>query len=225
MRSRQRLDGWPEPAGDQAAAEHVDHRLIDQDHGHASVALDDVDDLEAGDVDTELGGEREHLGGGAGAVGNGDPDLGHVLGVDHAGGQVRAGLTGRVQPIEQGLAVVGVDDAADVGSGPSISSSSASRMAGRFSAQMSSQIAGLPARDPGHVAEATGGEAQQCGVLLGTVAGETHQGRRGEVRHVADDGDQVVVTFGVDRHDLGAERSDDARDGGERGVVGVAHRA
>ena len=58
----------------------------------------------------------------------------------------------------------------------------------------------LPARHTGHVAETTGGEAEQRGVLLGTRAGETHQGRRGEMWHVADDGDQMVVTFGVDRH-------------------------
>ena len=90
----------------------------------------------------------------------------------------------------------------------------------RFSAQMSSQIAGMTGGDAGHVAEAAGGEAQQRGVLLGAVAGQAHQRRRGEVRHVADDGDDLVVAIGGQGDDIGAELGDDRGDRGERAVGG-----
>ena len=79
-------------------------------------------------------------------------------------------------------------------------------MASRFWSQMSSQMSGMAAGDAGHVAEPAGGEAQQGGVLVGPVGGESHQARRGEVRHVADDGDHLVVALRRHRHHLGAER-------------------
>ena len=68
----------------------------------------------------------------------------------------------------------------------------------------------MAAGDAGHVAEPAGGQAQQRGVLLGPVGGDAHQARRREVRHVADDGDHLVVALGRHRHDLGAELGDDA---------------
>ena len=72
----------------------------------------------------------------------------------------------------------------------------------------------MAAGDAGHVAEAAGGQAQQRGVLLGAVGGQAHQRRRGEVRHVADDGDELVVAVGRQRDDLGAELGDDRGDHG-----------
>ena len=51
----------------------------------ALVALGGVDHLEVGDVHAELGGQREHLGRGAGAVGDGDAHLGQVLGLQRRG--------------------------------------------------------------------------------------------------------------------------------------------
>jgi hypothetical protein len=77
---------------------------------------------------------------------------------------------------------------------------------------------GMSAGDAGHVTEAAGGEAQQGGVLVGAVGGESHQARRGEVRHVTDDGDHLIVAFGRHRHHLGAECRDGRGDGGDGGV-------
>ena len=85
-------------------------------------------------------------------------------------------------------------------------------------------MSGLTAGDAGHVAEPAGGEAQQGGVLLGAVGGDAHQARRREVRHVADDGDHLVVAVGRHGDDLGAELGDDLGDGGERGVGRAGRR-
>ena len=84
---------------------------------------------------------------------------------------------------------------------------------------------GVPAGDAGHVAEPAGGQAQQGGVLLGAVGGDAHQAGGGQVGHVADDGDHLVVAVRRHRHDLGAELGDDAGDVGERHVVGAGDRA
>ena len=75
-------------------------------------------------------------------------------------------------------------------------------MAVRFSAQMSSQIAG-----------------QKRSVFLGAFACQTHQRRRGEVGHVADHGDQLIVSFGAQRDDFGTERCDHRGHLGEHRVV------
>ena len=107
---------------------------------------------------------------------------------------------------------------------PSISSSRAPTIAIRFSAADVEPDPRLAARHPGHVAKAAGRESQQRGVFLGSVAGHAHQRRRGEVRHVADDGDELVVPLRCQRHHVGAERRDDAVDPGEDGVVAVLER-
>ena len=72
--------------------------------------------------------------------------------------------------------------------------------------------------DAGHVAEAAGREAQQRRVLLGAFARQTHQRRRREVRHVADDRHHLVVTVGRQRDHLGTQVVDDGSDRRERGV-------
>ena len=95
-------------------------------------------------------------------------------------------------------------------------------MAGRFSAQMSSQIAGWPGRDAGHVAKPAGGQPEQRRMLLGTVAGQAHQRRRGEVRHMTDDRDDLVVAIGGQGDDVGTELGDDRCDLAERAVGGGA---
>ena len=96
--SRQRLHGRPETACDQSTPEELDHRPVDEHDGDTAVALGDVDDLEVGDVDAEFRGEREHLGGGAGAVRNRDPYLGELVGVDDSGRQVAAGVARASEP-------------------------------------------------------------------------------------------------------------------------------
>jgi hypothetical protein len=68
---------------------------------------------------------------------------------------------------------------------------------------------GTPARHPGHVTEAAGGETQERSVFLGPLAGEAHQRRRRQVRDVADHGDQLVVALRRQCNDLGAERPGD----------------
>ena len=84
--------------------------------------------------------------------------------------------------------------------------------------------AGMTGGDPGHVAEAAGREPQQRPVLLGSLVGEVHQRRRGEVRHVRHHRDERVVALGRQRDDVGAERGHDGSDGRERGVVGRGRR-
>ena len=54
----------------------------------------------------------------------------------------------------------------------------------------------MAAGDAGHVAESAGGQPQQGGMLGCPVGGEAHQARRGEMWHVADDGDHLVVAIG-----------------------------
>ena len=52
----------------------------------------------------------------------------------------------------------------------------------------------------------------------------THQCGCGEMRNVAHDGHDTVVTIGVERHHFGAERTDDPHHLGERRVVTVLYR-
>ena len=77
--------------------------------------------------------------------------------------------------------------------------------------------AGLPRRDPGHVAEPAGGQPQQRRVLLGGAVGQVHQRGRGQVRDVGDHGHQRVVLLRGQRHHLGPE----ARHHGLQPGVGV----
>ena len=106
-------------------------------------ALERVDDLEAGDVDAELGGQREHLGGGAGTVGDRDADLAPAPRVGDAAGQVGAGLAGPLQPVVS-PARSSAPTTSRISVSPAMRPSSAETMAGRFSAQMSSQMSGWP---------------------------------------------------------------------------------
>ena len=79
-----------------------------------SVALGRVVHLEVGDVDAELGGQREDLGGGAGAVGDRDAHLGQVGGSgDTATAGWPAPARARVEHAEQRVAVAVTDDVAD----------------------------------------------------------------------------------------------------------------
>ena len=79
------------------------------------VALGRVVHLEVGDVDAELGGQREDLGGGAGAVRDRDADLGQV---GRRGPRATAGWRGPAgrgsSTAEQRVAVAPADDVADV---------------------------------------------------------------------------------------------------------------
>ena len=109
----------------------------------AGVALGHVDDLEAGDVDAELGGQGEDLCRGAGAVRDRDPHLGQLLGMRGMDRQVGPCLTGPLEAVVELGASVVADDLAE-SSSRSIRPSRADTMAGRFSAQMSSQISGWP---------------------------------------------------------------------------------
>ncbi len=70
---------------------------------------------------------------------------------------------------------------------------------------------GLPGRDPGHVAEPAGGQAQQRAVGLGPVSGRVHEGRRDQVGHVGHHCDQPVVVGRRQGDDVGTELGDDAR--------------
>ena len=70
--------------------------------------------------------------------------------------------------------------------------------------------AGMPGGDPGHVAEAAGGQPQQRAVLLGPRAGRVHQRRGDQVRDVGDHGDQAVVVLGGEDEDVCAQAHHDA---------------
>ena len=63
--------------------------------------------------------------------------------------------------------------------------------------------------DAGHVAEATGGQAQQRAVLFGAVGRRIHQRGRDEMRHVRHDGHQPVVVGGRKDEDVGPQAGHD----------------
>ena len=118
---------------------------VDEHHGDAAVALDHVDHLEAGDVDAELGGQREHLGGGArcGRESGCGPRPAPRGALTRLGRLVRASRGPREPVVQRARGRRGRRRRGSLAS-PSISSSSAARIAGRFSAQMSSQMPGWP---------------------------------------------------------------------------------
>ena len=166
------------------------------------------DDLEVGDVDAELGGQREHLGGGAGAVGDGDAHLGQVLGAaGDPAGQVDPGVAGRgsstaeqrvpvvaghdvaapaaepvdeaVERVDDGVAVLGADVGPD----------------GRVARRRCGSCPGSRRR-PGAAGRRAPRPARRPGVI--SVAAV----RWGTWRH---DGHQRVVAVGREGDDLGAE--------------------
>ena len=89
---------------------------------------------------------------------------------------------------------------------------------------MSGQMPGMAGRDPGHVAEAAGGQPQQGAVLLGAVGGRVHEGGRHQVRHVGHHGDQAVVVGRREDEHVGAQAHDDALQSVERLEVGGRRR-
>ena len=97
-------------------------------------------------------------------------------------------------------------------------------MAAAFSAQMSGQMPGMPGGDPGHVAEAAGGQAQQRAVLLGAVGRGVHQRGRHEVRHVRHHGDEAVVVGRREDEHVGAQAHHDALEPVEGLQVGGRRR-
>ena len=140
---------------------------VHHEHQHPAVALDAVGDLEVDDVDAEVAGQGGDLGQHPGAVGHRDPDLGQLLRARGAFAEGPPGRGGPVEDLEQRGAVAVGHPVAHRGRASSMSRSRASTMAAALSAQMSGQMRGLAGGDPGHVAEAAGGQPQQGGVLLG----------------------------------------------------------
>ena len=206
-RSRQRLHGGTEAASEQPTAEQLDHGLIDEHDGDATGALGDVDDFEAGDVDAEFGGQREHLGcrtrpGRESGCGPRRVRRDARRGSAGSRGPARAAVRRACSASRSSASMM-----SRISPSPSISWSSTPTIAGAVLRADVEPDAGAPTRDPGHVAEAAGGESQQRGVFLGAVAGEPHQRRRGEVRDVADHGDELIVTLRGQRNDFGTERS------------------
>jgi hypothetical protein len=61
-------------------------------------------------------------------------------------------------------------------------------------------------------------------VLFGAVAGQSHQRRRGEVRHVTDHSDDLVMPLGRQCNHIGAEFGDDRRNLAEGAVCGGCRR-
>ena len=160
-----------------------------------------------------------------GAVGDRDADLGQLLGWTTRLGRFVRALAGLLQPVEQGVAVVGVDDPRAPRSARSISPSSAPTIAGRFSAQMSSQMPGWPlamrvmSRKPPAASRSSAAcssarslarpisvAAVRCGTWLTTATTWSWRSGPSATTSAPSDGD-------------------DARDLGERGVVGVARPA
>ena len=115
--------------------------------------------------------------------------------VTRPGRLVRASRA-RVSVRVQGVAVVAVDDVADLAEAFDQAVEGGHDRRAVLGADVEPD-AGVPAGDAGHVAKAAGRQAQQGGVLLGAVGGQRHQRRRREVRHVADHGDHLVVAFRV----------------------------
>ena len=118
--------------------------------------------------------------------------------------QVGPGDPRPLQAIEEAVAIDGVDDVAHLAEPIDQAVERGDDGVAVLVADVEPDV-GMAAGDAGHVAEPAGGEAQQGGVLVGAVGGEAHQARRGEVRHVADDGDHLVVALRGHRHHLGAE--------------------
>jgi hypothetical protein len=178
-------------------------------------------DFEAGDVDTELGGEREHLCGGARTV-RMEFDLGQLARVD-AIGQVGA-RSRHAAAVRTGTAVVAIDDVAHRRQAfdEAIHRRQDRRTVLRADVEPDRRVTGS---DSGHVAEPAGGESQQRGMLLGTVAGQSHQRCRSEMGHMADDCHHLIVAVGRERHDIGSELGDHGRHPGERAVGSRARRS
>ena len=61
-------------------------------------------------------------------------------------------------------------------------------------------------------------------MFFGSITGEPHQRGRGEVRDVADDGNELIVAFRGQRDHLGTERCHHRRQPGEHRVVAVGTR-
>ena len=79
--------------------------------------------------------------------------------------------------------------------------------------------------DTGHVAESAGSQAQQRGVLFGSVAGQPHQCRRSQVGYVTDHGHDLIVAVGRQGHDVGTQLGDDRCHLAERVVSGRRRRS
>ena len=110
-----------------------------------------------------------------------------------------------LQPVEQAIAIDGADEVAHLSEPVDQAVEAVDDRLAVLIADVEPDV-GMSTGDAGHVAEPTGGEAQQRGVLVGTVGGEPHQACRGQVGHVTDDGDHLVVALRGHRHHLGAER-------------------
>ena len=142
------------------------------------VALGEVDDLEAGDVDAVLGGEREDLGRRTEAVGDRDADLGQLLGVVIRLGRLRPAVRARCRRPRQRVAVDRTDDVTHLGEPGDQAVEGVDDGRAVLVADVEPDV-GMAAGDAGHVPEPAGGEAQQGGVLVGAVGGQAHQAGRG----------------------------------------------
>ena len=141
------------------------------------------------------------------------------LGLEARGGRLRARELGAVEERDQTRAVLFGDDATDfVQPGDQVVQH------GQYGRGVVPAYVGpdgrRTGRDSGHVPEASGGQAQEGRVGVGRLGGKPHEGGRGQVGHVRDDGDKVVVAVGRKRHEVGTEAGDDGLDGGEGLRVG-----
>ena len=108
------------------------------------------------------------------------------------------------------VAVVAVDDRRASRRAARSGRRAPTTMAGRFSAQMSSQMSGWPLATRVMSRNPPAARRSSAACSSARSAARPIRRRRGEVRHVADHGDHLVVALGRHRHDLGAELGDHA---------------
>ena len=78
-----------------------------------------------------------------------------------------------------------------------------------------------PGGNPGHVPETASGQSQKCSLGIGGFGRQPHDGRCGQMRHVGHHRYELVVTFGRERHQVGAETAYHGLDLRERGRIGL----
>ena len=105
---------------------------------------------------------------------------------------------------------------------PSMSWSRTSTIAGRFSAQMSSQMPGRPLATRVMSRKPPAASRSSAACSSARSLAQAHQGRCRQVRHVRHDGHELIVAFRRQCDHLGTERRHDRGDLGEHGVVDCA---
>ncbi len=138
---------------------------VDDQDEHATWTLRRVRDLDVVDADAGVGRQRRDLGQHAGPVRHRDPQLSQVLGSHDAGREIPPGRAGPLEGAEERVVVPRGDAVTHHAQVANQCIEGLHDGQGVLGADVGPD-AGMAGRDPGHVAEAPSGQAQQGAVLL-----------------------------------------------------------